>query len=162
MTWKVLIERGNLGFSAAHFITLDAHTAESLHGHNYGVRVEVIGELNEESYVLDFVALKNITREVCKTLDHLFLLPRLSKHLEIMERPGEWEIRFAGQRYVLPASSVLPLPVENVTAERLAEYLAGRILERLRAAGASNLVTLMVGVEETEMQTAFYSVDLRA
>lgn len=161
MAWKVLIERGNLGFSAAHFITFDARTAEPLHGHNYGVRVEVIGELNEESYVLDFVALKNITREVCKTLDHQFLLPRQSKHLEIIERPGEWEIRFGEQRYLLPAASVKPLPVENVTAERLAEYLAGRILERLHAAGAPNLVTMTVGVEETEMQTAFYSVDLR-
>lgn len=162
MAWKVLIERGNLGFSAAHFITFDAHTAEPLHGHNYGVRVEVNGELNEESYVLDFLALKNITREICKTLDHQFLLPRRSKHLEITECPGEWEIRFAGQRYLLPAISVTPLPVENVTAERLAEYLAGRILERLHAMGAGNLTTLTVGVEETEMQTAFYSVDLRA
>jgi 6-pyruvoyl tetrahydropterin synthase/QueD family protein len=162
VAWKVLIERGNLGFSAAHFITFDAQTAEPLHGHNYGVRVEVAGELNEESYVLDFVALKNITREICKTLDHQFLLPRLSKHLDIVERPGEWEIRFGPQRYLLPVTSVTSLPVENATAERLAEYLAGRILERLRALGATNLTTMTVGVEETEMQTAFYTVDLRA
>ncbi len=162
MAWKVLIERGNLGFSAAHFITFDAHTAEPLHGHNYGVRVEVTGDLNEESYVLDFVALKSITREVCKELDHQFLLPRLSKHLQITERSGEWEIRFGEQRYLLPAMSVTPLPVENATAERLAEYLAGRIVERLRTLGAKNLVSITVGVEETEMQTAFYSADLRA
>ena len=64
MAWKVLIEHGNLGFSAAHFVTFE-QTAETLHGHNYGVRVEVVGELNEESYVLDFVALNNITREIC-------------------------------------------------------------------------------------------------
>ena len=161
MAWKVLIERGNLGFSAAHFITFDAQTAEPLHGHNYGVRVEVVGELNEESYVLDFVALKNITREICKTLDHQFLLPRLSKHLHIVERPGEWELRFGEQHYLLPAASVTPLPVENATAERLAEYLAGRILERLRATGVTNLATMTVGVEETEMQTAFCTIDLR-
>lgn len=160
MAWKVLIERGNLGFSAAHFITFDAHTAEPLHGHNYGVRVEAQGELNTASYVLDFVALKNITREVCKPLDHQFLLPRLSHHLQITEHPGEWEIRFGSQRYLLPASSVTPLPVENATAERLAEYLAGRILERLDALGAANLTRLTVGVEETEMQTAFYSINL--
>ena len=160
MAWKVLIERGNLGFSAAHFITFDAQTAEPLHGHNYGVRVEVAGELNAESYVLDFVALKSITREVCKELDHQFLLPRLSKHLEITERSGEWEICFGGQRYLLPAPSVTPLPLENATAERLAEYLAGRILERLRTLGVTNLTRLTVGVEETEMQAAFYSIDL--
>jgi 6-pyruvoyl tetrahydropterin synthase/QueD family protein len=162
VTWKVLIERGNLGFSAAHFITFDDHTAEPLHGHNYGVRVEVVGDLNAHSYVLDFVKLKTITRELCKELDHLFLLPRESKHLKITERAGEWEIRFGEQRYLLPQASVVALPVDNVTAERLAEYLARRINERLRALGVDNLATLTVGIEETEMQTAFYTLDLRA
>src|SRR5215469_15657346 len=145
VTWKVLIERGNLGFSAAHFITFDDHTAEPLHGHNYGVRVEVAGDLQAHSYVLDFVALKTITREICKELDHQFLLPRQSKHLQIAERDSEWEIRFGEQRYLLPKTSVVVLPVDNATAERLAEYLAGRISERLRALNASNLTTITVG-----------------
>ncbi len=162
MSWKVLIEHGNLGFSAAHFITFDAQTAEPLHGHNYGVRVEVTGDLNPEGYVLDFLTLKTITREICKELDHRFLLPRQSKHLEMSERPEEWELCFGKQRYVLPRASVLPLPVDNATAERLAEYLAGRIIERLRGEGASNLATITVGVEETEMQVAFCTIDLRA
>ena len=89
------------------------------------------------------------------------MLPRLSKHLHIVERPGEWELRFGEQHYLLPAASVTALPVENATAERLAEYLAGRILERLRATGVTNLATMTVGVEETEMQTAFCTIDLR-
>ncbi len=162
MTWKVLIERGNLGFSAAHFITFDDQTAEPLHGHNYGVRVEVAGDLNTHSYVLDFVALKTITRDICKELDHQFLLPRQSKHLKIDERPNEWEILFGDQRYLLPRTSVTVLPVDNATAERLAEYLAERISERLRSLHVTNLATITVGVEETEMQTAFYTLDLRA
>ena len=162
MTWKVLIERGNLGFSAAHFITFDAQTAEPLHGHNYGVRVEVTGDLNPEGYVLDFLTLKTITREMCKELDHQFLLPRQSRHLAITERPEAWELRFGRERYLLPRASVTALPLDNATAERLAEYLAGRIIERLRARGAANLESITVGVEETEMQTAFYTAHLRA
>lgn len=157
MAWKVLIERGNLGFSAAHFITFE-DTAEPLHGHNYGVRVEVSGDLTAESYVLDFVLLKTITRELCKELDHRFLLPRQSQHLQIVEQPQAWEIRFKEQRYLIPRESVVALPMDNATAERLAEYLAGRIAERLRERGAQNLQTIMVGVEETEMQTAFYTL----
>ena len=159
MSWKIFIERGNLGFSAAHFITFE-QTAEPLHGHNYGVRVEVTGSLTAESYVLDFVALKTITRELCKELDHRFLLPRLSKQLEIVERPHEWEIRYNHQRYLMPRESVVALPMDNATAERLAEYLAGRIADRLRAQGAHNLATITVGVEETEMQIAFYTRNL--
>jgi 6-pyruvoyl tetrahydropterin synthase/QueD family protein len=162
VTWKVLIERGNLGFSAAHFVTFDEHTAEPLHGHNYGVRVEVAGELNAESYVLDFIALKTITRELCKELDHLFLLPLQSRYLKITEHPTAWEMRFQDQHYLLPRASVVALPIDNATAERLAEYLAGRISERLHALGANNLSTVTVGVEETEMQIAFYTLDLRA
>ena len=162
MTWKVLIERGNLSFSAAHFVTFDEHTAEPLHGHNYGVRVEVAGDLSGDGYVVDFVALKTMTREICQELNHQFLLPRQSKHLTIIEHGGEWEIRSGAQRYLLPRASVAVLPVDNATAERLAQYLAGRIGERLRALGAANLATITVGVEETEMQTAFYTLDLRA
>src|SRR5215472_15555334 len=104
MTWKILIERGNLGFSAAHFITFE-QTAEPLHGHNYGVRVEVTGGLTDDSYVLDFLALKTITREICKELDHRFLLPRQSQHLQIIEQSQGWEIRFNEQRYLLPRES---------------------------------------------------------
>jgi 6-pyruvoyltetrahydropterin/6-carboxytetrahydropterin synthase len=159
MTWKVLIERGNLGFSAAHFVTFD-HSAEPLHGHNYGVRVEVTGELTEAGYLLDFAALKTITRDVCQELNHRFLLPRQSKHLHITEQPQGWEIRYKEQHYVIPRESVVPLPLDNATAERLAEYLAGRIAERLRAQGAANLKTITVGVEETEMQTAFCTLTL--
>ncbi len=161
MTWKILIERGNLGFSAAHFITFDDQTAEPLHGHNYGVRVEIAGDLNAAGYVLDFVALKTITREICKQLDHQFLLPRQSKHLKITEHPSEWEIHLGDQRYLLPRASVVDLPVDNATAERLAEYLTVRLAERLRTLGAANLKTITVGIEETEMQTAFYTLELR-
>jgi hypothetical protein len=33
-SWKILIERGNLEFSAAHFITFEGE-CEPLHGHNW-------------------------------------------------------------------------------------------------------------------------------
>ncbi len=174
MSWKILIERGNLGFSAAHFITFEGE-CEPLHGHNYGVRVEVSGELTPDSYVLDFIVLKDIVRTLCKQWDHRFLLPLHNPHLHLSDLADAWEIVYApsqsaaesGQtepvRYLLPKSSVVPLPVDNATAERLAQLLAHAIIDRLRErTGLTTLDRLMVGVEETEMQTAFYSVDLHA
>src|SRR5262249_44307968 len=101
MTWKVVIEHGNLGVSAAHFVTFE-QTAEALHGHNYGVRVEVTGDLTEAGYVVDFVALKTLTRALCDELNHRFLLPRESRHLRITEQPEGWEIRYKEQQYVIP------------------------------------------------------------
>src|SRR5258706_3851508 len=62
MSWRILIERGNLEFSAAHFITFSGK-CEPLHGHNYGVRVEAEGALTTDSYVFDFVVLKDIEVE---------------------------------------------------------------------------------------------------
>jgi len=163
MSWKILIERGNLGFSAAHFITFDGE-CEPLHGHNYGVRVEAAGELTSDSYVFDFVTLKNIVRTLCKEWDHRFLLPLHNPYLRITEHNDAWEITYgASTRYLLPRSSVVPLAVDNATAERLAELLAHRIMQTLRDRGiGDSLERLTVGIEETEMQTAFFTLDLRA
>jgi 6-pyruvoyltetrahydropterin/6-carboxytetrahydropterin synthase len=159
--WKILIERGNLGFSAAHFITFDG-TCEPLHGHNYGVRVEASGPLTPDSYVLDFVALKAIVRELCKDWDHRFLLPLKNPHLQITEHDDAWELVFDPKtRYVLAKSAVVPLNVDNATAERLAQLLAKRIARSLYDRQQGRLLThLTVGIEETEMQTAFYTLDM--
>lgn len=162
MSWKILIERGNLGFSSAHFITFEG-ACEPLHGHNYGVRVEAEGDLTSDSYVLNFVTLKEIVRTLCKEWDHRFLLPLRNPHLSISETASdEWEIRVdARTRYVLPRSSVVPLPVDNATAERLAEQLAERIAHALTQRDLGRqLRRLTVGIEETEMQVAFYTLAL--
>jgi 6-pyruvoyltetrahydropterin/6-carboxytetrahydropterin synthase len=144
-----------LRFSAAHFI-LFAGKCERLHGHNYGVSVELEGELTQDRYVFDFVALKGIMRRICDELDHRFLLPELSADFSIKRTEDEWEIRFENRRYVLPATDVLPLPVDSITAERLAEYICGQFLAALSEHEASNLTAITVGVEEAPGQTAFY------
>lgn len=163
MSWKIVIERGNLGFSAAHFITLDGQ-CEPLHGHNYGVRVEVAGSLTGDALVLDFIAFKELVRKLCKDWDHRFLMPLENPQLAVRESADEWEIRADERtRYVLPRSAVVPLAVDNVTTERLAEQLARRIATELAERGMDrHLERLTVGVEETEMQTAFFALALPA
>jgi len=173
MAWKILIERGNLEFSAAHFITFEGE-CEPLHGHNYGVRVEAEGPLTADSYVFDFVVLKDIVRTLIKRWDHRFLLPLRNPHLRLTERADAWEFEFAGAeaaeflkisgpiRYSMPKWAVVPLPIDNATAERLAEQLAHAIAGQLGERGVGGgLERLTVGVEETRMQTAFYMLDLR-
>lgn len=163
MSWKILIERGNLEFSAAHFITFEGE-CEPLHGHNYGVRVEAEGELTPDSYVFDFVALKTLVRTLIKEWDHRFLLPLRNPHLRIHEHDESWEIEYgANTRYSMPKSTVVTLPTDNATAERLAQLLAGRIAAELSKQDAARQLTrLTVGIEETPMQTAFYTLDPRA
>jgi 6-pyruvoyltetrahydropterin/6-carboxytetrahydropterin synthase len=156
---KVKVEGGNLRFSAAHFITFGGR-CERLHGHNYEVLVEIEGTLNEDKLVFDFTVLKQLTREICHRLDHRFLLPVHNPHLEISEHPDSWEVRFSEKRYVFPRADVVELPIDNSTAERLAEYICGELRTGLAAYNTSNLDTIMVGVEEAPIQTAYYRASL--
>jgi len=159
MGFKIVVEQGNLRFGAAHFITFGGK-CERLHGHNYAVSVALEGPLTSDSYVFDFVVVKEIVRRITDALDHRFLLPLQNPHLSLQESEGHWEIRFGERRYVFPARDVLPLPVDNITAERLAEYIWGEMNKELRKAGIGQLVNMTVGVEEAPGQSAWYSHEL--
>lgn len=152
---KVKVEGGYLRFSAAHFITFGGK-CERLHGHNYGVLVEVEGTLNEDNLVFDFTILKKLTREICQRLNHRFLLPLRNPHLQLAETADAWEIRFQDKRYVFPRGDVIELPIENSTAERLAEYICQELCVLLGEYDTAHLYTIMVGVEEAPTQMAYY------
>ena len=157
---KVKVEGGNLRFSSAHFITYGGK-CERLHGHNYGVLVEIEGTLNDDKLVLDFTVLKQLTREICSRLNHRFLLPMHNPHLALKELPDAWEVRFGEKRYVFPRADVVELPVDNSTAERLAEYICSELRAGLAAYNTANLHTIMVGVEEAPTQMAYFRTSLR-
>jgi 6-pyruvoyltetrahydropterin/6-carboxytetrahydropterin synthase len=160
MEYNVRVERNKLKFAAAHFATFEGQ-CEPLHGHNYAVTIEVAGDLTEDSWVADFGALKSIGRSICDELDHKFLLQRLSKVLTIDEGMSNWKIRFLERGWVFPKSDVLPLPIDNTTAERLAEYFVGRLEAELRSRGAGNLTRITVGVEEAPGQAGWATKDMR-
>lgn len=152
---KVKVEGGYLRFSSAHFITFGGK-CERLHGHNYGVLVELEGTLGEDKLVFDFTIIKQITREICRRLNHRFLLPLHNPHLQVSEENGAWEIRFGAKRYVFPREDVIALPIDNSTAERLAEYICLELHRELAAYPTAHLQTIMVGVEEAPTQMAYY------
>ena len=155
---KVKVEGGYLRFSSAHFITFGGK-CERLHGHNYGVLVELEGTLGEDKLVFDFTILKQITRVICRSLNHRFLLPMHNPHLQLREQDDAWEIQFGSKRYVFPREDVIELPIDNSTAERLAEYICQEIRAKLAAYPTANLQTIMVGVEEAPTQMAYYRVN---
>ncbi len=158
---KVKVEGGNLKFSAAHFITYGGK-CERLHGHNYGVLVEIEGALNEDKLVFDFTILKQLVREICSELNQRFLLPVHNPHLEIRELSDAWEIRFEEKRYLFPRADVAALLIDNSTSERLAEYVCGELRRKLAAFDTSNLHTIMVGIAEAPTQMAYYHESLQA
>ncbi len=151
---RIIIDQGNLRFSAAHFISF-AGKCERLHGHNYAVSVNLEGSLSEDRYVYDFVELKKMTKQLCDSLDHRFLLPTQSDCISMREENGEVEVRFKDRRYVFPKRDVLELPLDNITAERLAQYLSDELAALLT--GCDNITRIEVGVEEAPGQTAYFS-----
>ena len=160
MSHGVSVSRNRLRFAAGHFATF-ADELEPIHGHNYDLLVEVEGALTEESWVLDFSLLKRLTREICGTLDHKFLLQMQSRVLSIQEDGSHYEVRYKDRpSYRLPKQDVAALPIDNTTAERLAEYLAGKLADSLKAQAPSGLTNLTVTVEEMPGQAGSFSMEL--
>ena len=55
---------------------------------------------------------------------------------------------------------MIALPIENSTAELLAEWIAGRVSDELAAGGHTNIRRLAVDVEEMPGQSGGYARDL--
>ncbi len=58
-------------FSAAHFLREYQGVCENLHGHNWRVELEVVGEeLDKTGLLVDFKFLKTVLKEVLDVIDH--------------------------------------------------------------------------------------------
>jgi 6-pyruvoyltetrahydropterin/6-carboxytetrahydropterin synthase len=152
----VTVEGVRLRFAAAHMATL-GDDLEPLHGHNYEVSCRVEGDLTSDQWVIDFSVIKRVVREACEQLDHRFLLQRASTLLTIEEAAASWTVRFGSREYVFPRSDVAALPIENTTAELLAEWIWSRVAEVLEGGDHSNIRTLSVEVEEMPGQRGGYA-----
>ena len=156
---SVTVQGVRLRFAASHMATL-GDDLEPLHGHNYIARCRVDGALTDDRWVIDFSVLKRAVREACEELDHRFLLQRDSRLLDISDEADGWTIRFGDREYRFPASDVVALPIENSTAELLAEWVAGRVLASLAAGEHGNLTRIEVEIEEMPGQSGSYGRDL--
>lgn len=152
--FTVRLEKEQHVFSAAHFITYDGGVCERLHGHNYRVAVEVEGPLDENQYVIDFIALRDEVQRLIGEWDHRMLLPL--HHPLIRVEAGEREVEAVftpdGRRWVFPVGDCALLPVSNTTAERLAELLAARLQEAIVARTGRAPGRLRVAIDENHGQ----------
>jgi 6-pyruvoyltetrahydropterin/6-carboxytetrahydropterin synthase len=156
---RITLEGQTLRFAAAHFATYGGE-CEALHGHNYAVTVELAGSLTPDSWVLDFSEAKGMARRICKELDHRFILATESRALRIGRSGSAYEVSFGDRRYVMPVEDVAALAIDNSTAERLAEWFAGRLAAELAAMGVRNVESLTVGIEEAPGQTGWFSMKI--
>jgi 6-pyruvoyltetrahydropterin/6-carboxytetrahydropterin synthase len=154
--YTVRVEKDELVFSAGHFITYGAGECERLHGHNYRVAVELSGDLDDNQYVFDFIALRDRTRQITDRLDHRMLVPAQSRRIACEADDRQVTLRVAERTWTFPREDCVLLPVANTTSEQLAKYIAGELRESLQRDHAFTPAWLRVEVEESFGQRAGY------
>jgi 6-pyruvoyltetrahydropterin/6-carboxytetrahydropterin synthase len=133
-SYHVRIAKERLVFSAAHFITFNGDVCERLHGHNYHVAAEIHGPLDENSYVVDFIAVRDAIQSIVDRLDHRVLLPTQHPTIRVTEQgggTGEVTAVHGQKRWIFPAEDCVLLSVANTTAELLARYIGQELLAAL-------------------------------
>ncbi|MDA8563736.1 6-carboxytetrahydropterin synthase [Mariniblastus sp.] len=150
--FRVSLEKDNLVFSAAHFITFNGDVCESLHGHNYRVKCEVVGPLDENGYVVDFIALRDALTEIVGTLDHRVVLPSQHPMIKVSQDGDEVLVTFREKRWVFPADNCVTLPIANTTAELMAQHIGGQLIEKTRDKFGDSIKKIVIAVDENQGQ----------
>jgi 6-pyruvoyltetrahydropterin/6-carboxytetrahydropterin synthase len=158
---RIQVSRAEHKFSCAHMTVFPGGRKERLHGHNYTVSVAL--DLGGIAFaeLIDFGAIKREVAGLCAEWRERTLVAERNPETSVRRAGGELEVVVCGQRYVLPESDALLLPLDNTTVEALsalwAELLATRLAGVLRNSVA---VGLEVRIEESPGQGASTYVQL--
>jgi len=157
MQYSIKVYKQYFNFASSHFLVFEDGSREPLHGHNYRVLVKGnAGELNADM-VFDFLDIKPIVREVCDSLDHKLLLPKLNPHIQIHDQDKNYKVITPDEsEFSFPKSDVLLLPISNTSAERLAIYISEQVRELTFTRFKFKFETLEIEVEETPGQSAVF------
>lgn len=159
--YAVRMRKAGHVFCAGHFITLTDTLCEPVHGHNWLAAAEVEGEPDPHGMVIDFILLRDQLTAITSRLDHRMLLPTENRLLEVTTgkiSPGREEVtvRFGDRRWVFPADECVLLPVVNTTAEWIARWIGGELLQAMADRGQPIRGTLRIEVDECLGQSAVW------
>jgi len=157
---RIVIAREQYKFSCAHMTVFADGTKERLHGHNYTIAVAVQLDRADLASMIPFAPLKRALADLCAEWKEHLLLPMQNPFLEIVRDDHELEIKLCGERYVMPRGDALLLPIDNISVEALAAYIAA-LLAKLPALAAPHVHALEVTVEESPGQGASCELSLR-
>jgi 6-pyruvoyltetrahydropterin/6-carboxytetrahydropterin synthase len=129
--FHIRIASDDLTFCAGHFLVLEGGLCERLHGHSYHVTAEVHGPLNEDRFVVDFVAFRESLKGILAELDHRMLLPTRHPALRVSAGTKEVEVSLDERRWVFPKDDCLLLPISTTTTELLAQWIGKRLMDDL-------------------------------
>ncbi len=151
-TYSIKLEKERFVFSAAHFITYNDDVCEPLHGHNYHVTAEIHGPLNENHYVLDFIAVRDELQRVVDGLDHRMILPTEHPTIHVVENDSEVTVTHGSRRWIFPRQDCVLLPLANTTAELLARHIGQLLKTAITAQSGTTPGKITVAVDECDGQ----------
>jgi len=152
MKHGIIVSGENLSFSASHFIVEHAK-CERLHGHNYLVKAEFEGRLDEKGMIADFRLIKDTVSAICEQLDHRIIIPKNSKHVKIEKKGENLRIKAGKKLYSFPQRDCILIPTESSTAEQLAEFVFNEIKKELKK---TKIKIVRASVAESNTSEAFY------
>ena len=159
MSYELVLAKEDFKFSVAHFTIFGPTRAETLHGHNYVVRVRVAGERTDElGLLIDLEELKKEVRGICHRLDGKTLVPSECSLLRVESDEEKVELQFGDRQYRVPARDTVLLPVANTSIEELALYIWKSLAPGIDDGRAGELT---VEVEETPGQSCIYRASLK-
>ena len=157
MKHRIVIAREQYKFSCAHMTVFPDGTKERLHGHNYTIAVAIdVDEIGLASgAMIPFAPIKVALAELCAAYKERVLLAEQNPFFELVRDDGvEFELKLCGQRYVLPRTDVLLLPIDNISVEALAAHIAILLKTKLAVLAAPHVRALEITVEESPGQGA--------
>jgi 6-pyruvoyltetrahydropterin/6-carboxytetrahydropterin synthase len=128
----------------SHRLTFHDGLCKNIHGHSYKVRVELTGELDENSMVLDYYDLHQIISPITEKLDHSFLC----------DKDDDLMLNFLKEnnfRYVVME--------KHTTAENMLEYFFDNTTDKFKK--YDNIHKLKIRIYETEDVYAERQIELR-
>ena len=161
MKHAIRFEHDALHFSASHFITFGTpEKVEALHGHNFRIKAEVSGPLNQREYVVDFLIAFESLKQICGMLAHKILLPRNHPYIAIKTADGTVNVSLPPLQWTFPAADTIMLPIRNTTTESLAEFIAAHFREMLEQGSAfehpPSLYRVTIELEESPGMWAIF------
>lgn len=133
-------------------------TKEALHGHNYTTQLTVTLKDSSFEKTLPFSYFKTHLKKLCNQWDEKVLIAAKCPWIKIQsDTPREIELTLCGKRYVFPREDVELLPVQNVTAEALAQEFCRRLVSEIQV--LEQIKELSLTIEESPGQggTAYWA-----
>ena len=145
MAFKLEIDGWKTGirFSAAHILPKHKRCGV-LHGHTYAIHARIFGDKDKQDFVMDFSIVKKYLKNISESLDHKILIPEKNNYFK--NQGKEIKIEVDDKKYILPKEDCALIPIKNITAENLAEYILKILIDDISF--PKNVKKLDIGVDE--------------